>query len=74
MDRLNWLDLAREFPMAVGKRILLGVCDDPHHPEIADPYDQPLPAGAIAYERIDKALSALAGLLADGNAGDASQE
>jgi protein-tyrosine-phosphatase/predicted ATP-grasp superfamily ATP-dependent carboligase len=74
MDRRNWLDLAREFPRAVGKTILLGVCDDPHQPEIPDPYDQPLPAGAIAYERIDKALSALAGFFADGNAGGASQK
>jgi protein-tyrosine-phosphatase len=64
MDRRNRLDLAREFPSALGKTIFLGICDDPENPEIPDPYDQPLPAGSIAYGRIDKALLALAEILA----------
>jgi protein-tyrosine-phosphatase len=65
MDRRNWLDFTREFPTAVTKTILLGVCDDAQKPEIPDPYDQPVPAGAIAYSRIDSALSGLVSRLID---------
>ena len=59
MDLQNWKALEQAFPAAMDKTILLGSCDDPENPTIPDPYDQPIPAGAEAYRRIDSALQAL---------------
>ena len=59
MDLQNWKALEQAFPTAMSKTILLGYCDDPRNSIIPDPYDQPIPAGAEAYRRIDSALQAL---------------
>lgn len=59
MDIRNWNALNQVFPEAMTKTIMLGYCDDPGNPIIPDPYDQPIPAGAEAYHRIDVALNAL---------------
>jgi protein-tyrosine-phosphatase len=60
MDLANLQHLRTEFPFAMPKTLLLGVCDDPRCPVIPDPYDQPIGAGGDAYSRIDAALGVLA--------------
>lgn len=66
MDLANAISVENVAPQAIRKTVLLRAVENAGHPEISDPYGQPLPAGAAVYAQIDQALATLHAQLADG--------